>query len=204
MKHHKKTIELELRAEVPIKEIETVKARLEKFGKLHSHTKRLSVMYFGSIVDKKTDIRVRVTNGQSEVVVKLGSFGAHNRIEVAQSISQEQFIGFVKIFSQFGFASKIGERTTFNYSFSNGVVASLVIAGPIAYVEIEKVSSPEQAKENTEKLNNIAEQLQLDLLKSEDDFNKLCKRLDEKVDQLFSGSVDDYKRLEESLKKYLK
>lgn len=204
MQHHEKTIELELRAEVQIKEIEIVKARLERFGNIHSHTQRLSVMYFGSVENKKIDIRVRVTNGQSEVVVKFGSFGAHDRIEVAQAISQEQFIGFVKIFSQFGFASKVGERETFNYSLPNNVMASLVVAGSIAYIEIEKISSPEQAKENTKKLHNIAERFQLDLLKSEDDFDELCKRLDEKVDWLFLGSADNYKHLEESLKKYLK
>ncbi len=204
MQHHEKTIELELRAEIPIGEIEIVKVRLEKFGKIHSHTQRLSVMYFGGVEDKKVDVRVRVTNGQSEVVAKFGSFGAHDRIEVAQSISQEQFIGFVKIFSQFGFDSKVGERETFNYSLPNDVMASLVIAGPIAYIEIEKVSLPEQVKENTKRLHNIAEQLQLDLLKSEDGFDKLCKCLDERVDWPFLGSADNYKNLEESLKKYLK
>jgi len=204
MQHHKKTIELELRAEIPVKDIETLKARLEKFGKINSHTQRLSVMYFGDVGDKKIDIRVRVTNGQNEVVTKFGSFGAHDRIEVAQSISQEQFIGFIKIFSQFGFVSKVGERETFNYSLPDDVMASLVNAGPIAYIEIEKLSLPEQVKENTKKLHDIAEQLQLDLLKTEDDFDELCKRLDEKVDWQFFGSADDYKYLEESLKKYLK
>lgn len=204
MQHHEKTIELELRAEIPIKEIGIVKARLGKFGKIHSHTKRLSVMYFGNVENKKVDIRVRVTNGQSELVAKFGSFGAHDRIEVAQAISQEQFIGFVKIFSQFGFVSKIGERETFNYSLPNNVIASLVVAGPIAYVEIEKLSSSEQVRENNEKLHNISEKLQLDLLKSENDFDKLCKRLDEKVDWTFLGSAENYKHLEKSLQKYLK
>jgi hypothetical protein len=137
-------------------------------------------------------------------VVKVGLFGAHDRTESVQPISQEQFLGFVKIFSQFGFISKVGERETFNYSLPNGAVVSLVIAGPIAYIEIEKISSPEEVEKNTKELYNIAEQLQLNLLKSEDEFNRLCKRLDERVDWPFSGSVDDYKRLEESLKKYLK
>lgn len=134
------------------------------------------------------------------MVAKLGSLGAHDRIESAQSISQKQFIGFVKLFSQFGFTSKVGERETFNYSLPNDVTASLVSAGPITYIEIEKVSLPEQVKENTKELHNISEQLQLDLLKTEDDFDKLCKRLDEKVDWSFLGSADNYKQLEEYLK----
>lgn len=38
MQHHEKTIELEFRAEIPTIEIEIIKDRLEKIGKLRSHT----------------------------------------------------------------------------------------------------------------------------------------------------------------------
>jgi len=47
------------------------------------------------------------------VVVKSGSFWAHDRIiEIAQKINPEEFLGMVKIFSQFDFTVKIGERET--------------------------------------------------------------------------------------------
>ena len=199
-----KTIELELRAEVLSENLKSIKSRLENLGTLHSHTKRLSIMYFGAIEEKKIDIRVRVTNGQSEVVIKSGSFGAHDRVEIAQPISLDQFIGFVRIFAQFGFTAKVGERETFNYSLSNDVVASLVIAGTIAYIELEKMSLPEEVKGNIQELKNIAEQLKLTLIDSENQFDELCGRLDKTVDWPFNCSTDECKRIEEILREYAK
>ena len=76
-----------------------------------------------------------------EVVVKSGSFRAHDRIEMAQKINPEEFLGMVKIFSQFDFTVKIGERETFNYALPDDIRASLVFAGPISYIELEKMSS---------------------------------------------------------------
>lgn len=203
MKDDKKTIELEFRAEIQVKEVGSVRSHLERMGATCSHARRLSVMFFGDIGKKKIDIRVRITNGQSEVVTKIGLFGAHNRTEVAQQISPEQFIGFVRIFDQYGFASKVGERETFNYSLPNDVVVSIVIAGSVAYVEIEKMSSLEKVEENTIMIGSIIKKLKLVPLKSEDEFDRLCKRLDENIDWAFSSLPSDYSRLEESLDKYM-
>lgn len=107
-----KLIETEIRAEVLPDDYENIKKRIEANGKLLSQTRRLSVMYFGTIDTRQIDIRVRVTNGECEVVVKLGAFGAHDRIEVIQKIFPSQFLGMIKIFAQFNFTTKIGERNT--------------------------------------------------------------------------------------------
>jgi len=48
-----KKIELELRAEIPTQNREVFQKRLMDAGNLHSHTKRLSVMFFGNIGTKK-------------------------------------------------------------------------------------------------------------------------------------------------------
>ncbi|MEK7527285.1 MAG: hypothetical protein AAB537_02655 [Patescibacteria group bacterium] len=199
-----KTIELELRAEVSQKNQETLRASLEKIGVLHSHTKRLSIMYFGSIDTKKLDIRTRITNGECEVVVKSGSFGSHDRVEVVQNITPEQFLGFVKIFAQFDFVTKVGERETFNYTLPDNIIASFVFAGSISYIEIEKMSSPGEVKQNNEHLKKVVEQLGLQLLKSEEEFDNLCKRLDEEVDWSFHGSKEEYVKLGELLRRHKK
>lgn len=196
-------IELELRAEIPLSDVETLKERLATAGDLHSHTKRLSVMYFGDMGQKKVDIRVRITNRESEVVAKFGSFGDHDRVEIAQPISLNQFIGFVKMFSQFGFESKVGERETFNYALPDDILASLVFTDGVVYLEIEKMSWPEQLEKNKQQLEKIADKLGVTLLRSEDEFDMLCKRLNESVDWPFNGLANDYKRLKEDLKRYV-
>lgn len=198
-----KLIEAEIRAEVLPQKYEKTKKNLEKIGKLSSHTKRLSVMFFGEIGSKKIDIRVRVTNGECEVVVKSGSFGSHDRIEISQNINKEQFIGMVKIFSQFGFAMKIGERETFNYAISNDIIISLVSAGPIMYVELEKMSTKNKINQDNQQLRKIAERIGLNILNSEKKFDELCQRLDANVDWSFFGTNDDYTKLFKIYNRYI-
>lgn len=199
---HEKIIELEIRAEVPAQEREHLKMHLEKMGTFHSHTRRLSVMCFGNIGKKILDIRVRITNGECEVVVKSGPFGSHDRTEVAQKINVGDFLGMVKIFAQFGFDMKVGERENFNYVFPDDITASLVLAGPVSYIELEKMSSKIEAKRNIEKLRQYADQLGLQLLKSEEEFDELCNRLSEKTDWRFRDTKEDYAKLEKALNRY--
>lgn len=196
-----KTIELELRAEVLAQNQEVLKKLLGEIGILHSQTRRLSVMYFGDIGTRKLDIRVRITNGECEVVVKSGSFGSRDRVEVAQKINLAQFLGMVKIFTQLDFAMEIGEREIFNYELPDDIMVSLVSAGPIVYVELEKMSSKSDADRNDGQLKKLADQLKLQLL-SEEEFNALCKRLAEVVDWPFHGSSEEYARLTKLLNHY--
>jgi hypothetical protein len=198
-----KKIELELRAEIPTQNKELFQNRLTGVGVLHSHMKRLSVMYFGKMGTKKLDIRVRVTNGECEVVVKSGSFGAHDRIEIAQKINPEEFLGMVKIFAQFDFTIKVGERETFNYTLPDDIIVSLVSAGPISYIELEKMSSEADVEKNNKLLNQWAERLELQLLKSEEEFDILCKRLTAKVDWPFHGTNKEYIKLNKLFNCYL-
>lgn len=194
-----KSIELELRAEVSPEKITSLKNNLEKIGTIHSQTKRLSVMYFGDIGEKKLDVRVRITNGECEVVVKSGLFGSHDRVEMSQKIAPEQFLGMVRVFAQFGFSMKVGERETINYSLPEDITISVVSAGPISYIELEKMSSSSSAEKNHQQLKKISDKLGLCLLKSEEEFNELCNRLDRDVDWSFHGIDEEYVRLESLL-----
>lgn len=199
-----KLIELEIRAEVLSVDYDGLKKRLEAMGVLRSHTKRLSVMCFGEVGTKKIDVRARVTNGECEVVVKSGPFGSHDRIEVAQNINPEQFLGMVRIFSQFDFTMKIGERETFNYSLPNNIIISLVSAGSIAYAELEKMSTKSKVDQNSKQLRELAKQLGLKLLDSEKEFGALCERLTDSVDWPFHGAEEEYAKLAMILNRYFK
>lgn len=190
-------IETEIRAEVLLQDFEKVKRNIEKISTPISHTKRLSVMFFGEIGIKKVDVRVRVTNGKCEVAIKSGQFGSCDRVEVVQSISQEQFIGMVKIFSQLGFVMKVGERENLNYSMPNNIIVSLVSAGSIAYIELEKMSTKDNVSQDKQQLKEIAKQLKLNLLNSEEEFNTLCMRLSSSVDWPFHGANEEYAKLTE-------
>lgn len=196
-----KTTELELRAEILLQDKKLLKRKLTELGTLHSQTERLSVMYFGSVGTKKIDIRVRITNGECEVVVKSGSFGSPDRTEVAQKIDIAHFLSMVKIFAQLGFSMEVGERETFNYKIPGEIIVSLVSAGPIAYVELEKMSSRSNLDQNKKQLKELSDTLELQLL-NEKEFDSLCERLAEKVDWSFHGTDEEYRKLEKLINRY--
>jgi len=195
-------VELELRAEVKRDEFNKLLSRLKKEYKLISHTKRLSVMYFGKISGVSIDIRVRITNGRAEVVVKKGALHAHDRIELSQPIDKDQFIGMTRLYSLFGFQAEVAERETYNFALGRGVIFSLVKAGKIAYVEVEKMSSILDVEKNKQQLLKILAVFNLKPILKQKEFDGLCKRLSKYSDWLFTGSKRDLGRLQKLLIKY--
>lgn len=196
-------IELELRAEISLDQLEELLTDLNKEQKLLSHTKRLSVMFLGVINRANFDIRVRISsNGETELVVKKGNYHAHNRVECSQKIRKDQFIGIVKIFSLFGFQSKVTERENFVFDLGNNTTMVLVKAGSIAYVEIEKMSHKKNIDENKAELLRIINSFGLKLINNGNEFSKLCDRLTRYCDWVFDGTASHVEKLEAMLKSY--
>lgn len=196
-------IELELRAEVSLDQLEGLLTDFNNRQKLLFHTKRLSVMFLGAINQANFDIRVRTnSDGETELVVKRGDYHAHDRIESSQKIKKSQFIGIVKIFSLFGFQSKVTERENFVFDLGNNTTMVLVKAGSIAYVEIEKMSHEKNIDENKAELLSIINSFNLKLIDNGDEFNELCDRLTRHCDWVFDGTASHVEKLEAMLKSY--
>jgi hypothetical protein len=108
----------------------------------------------------------------------------------------------VKIFSQFKFNTEIGEREIINYKLPGDIAISLVLAGNIAYIELEKMSSDSNILESKIKLQKLADDLNLQIL-DKNKFDILCKKLSESVDWVFHGLNEEYIRLENIFKTYI-
>jgi hypothetical protein len=202
-KNMENNIELELRAEVSLDQLEELLTNLSKRKKLLSHTKRLSVMFFGAIDKENFDIIVRISsNRETELVIKRGDYHAHNRVEYSQKIKKDQFIGIVKIFSLFGLQSKVTERENFVFDLGSNTTMVLVKAGSIAYFEIEKMSHEKNIEENKAELLHIINSFGLKLIDNDDEFNELCDRLTRYYDWVFDGTASHVAKLEAMLKPY--
>lgn len=202
-KNMENNIELELRAEVSLDQLDCLLIDLNKRQKLLSHTKRLSVIFLGVINQANFDIRARISSdGKTELVVKKGDYHVHNRIEFSQNIKKDQFIGLVKIFSLFGFQSKVTERENFVFDVGNNTTMALVKADSIAYVEVEKMSHEKNIDENKTELLRIINGFGLKLIDNGDEFNELCDRLTRYCDWIFDGTASHVKKLETMLKSY--
>lgn len=197
-----KDIELELRAEVSDRNVDSMVSDLQKKYDLKSHTDRLMVMFFGETNTGTLDVRVRITNGDAEVAIKKGSFHADDRKEVEQSISTDQFIGFVRQFRLFEFDTEVAERETYNFAIGDDITFSVVTACDIAYVEIEKMTNEKSIEEDRSELYEIAESFDLDIIESEEVFDDLCDRLSQSCDWQFTGEDADYERLQRQLEEH--
>lgn len=196
-------IELELRAEIVPERFGILLDQLKKAYRLISQTKRLSAMFIGSINNSNYDMRVRIDSEKKvELVVKRGDFHSHNRTEISQQIEASQFLGLVKILSLLELKSKITERENWLFDVGNEVYLSLVRAGNIAYVEIEKMSNANTIEENQKELLRLIKNLDLKLIENEKEFNELCERLTKYSDWEFKGETNDYQKLENLLKTY--
>jgi hypothetical protein len=198
----KNIIELEYRAEVKKNNFIKILNFLRKNGRQISKTKRLSVMFFGKKSIKNFDVRVRITNGDSEIVIKKGGLHAHNRTEQSQKINKNQFMGMVGLMSLFDFEIKVGEREAYNFSFKNNVVISLVKAGNIAYLEFEKITDKKQIKKDGEILLNLIKKMNVSRIRTKEEFNLLCNKLSRDVDWKFNQTDEHYKKLEKILLNY--
>ena len=202
-KNRENNIELELRAEVSSSQYEKLLTGLREEKRMLSHTKRLSAMFLGEINRSSFDLRVRIgSDGKIELVAKKGDFHAHDRVEKSLEISKSQFIGIVKILSLFNFQSKITERDNFVFNLGDDITMTLVKAGAIAYVEIEKMSNEKNLEENKAELLDIIDDFKLKRIKDGKEFNKLCERLTKCSDWAFDGSNDHIDRLKDILESY--
>jgi len=199
-----KNIELELRAEVLKEDFNASLQKLKKIGKLISETNRLSVMFFGNSNNNIFDLRIRITNGEPEIVIKTGDWHSSDRKEYSQNISPEQFMGMVNIISQFGFDSKVGERKTYNFEFPDKIIVSLVRAGNLSYLEIEKMTDEINQKNDKKELRDIAKKLNVELIEDKERFDNFCARLLKTGDWKFNNSNDDCGKLKSLLKKHIK
>ena len=198
-----KNIELELRSEISEDQFKKIYDKLNKKAEFISETERFFIVFFGEIKGIRYDCRVRITNGQAEVVVKKGGYHEHNRIETTQPIVKEQFMGFVKILNSFDFDeydAKVCFREIFNFKYNKEIDISIARTDNLYYIEVEKMTNKQNEEEDKKKLQTVFDDFKLVPFK-ENEFYEFCKKLD-KVDWFFDGSKEHYQRLEKELKQH--
>lgn len=190
-------IELELRGECT-QQYDGLKQRLAEASTTPPKEKRrVSVMCFGTMGEKNIDIRCRITNGNAEVVGKMGDFHAHNRTEVSQEVSLEQMIGLAKLFAAMDFKRvKVGTRIQVQYTIDDVVVDVARSNSGLAYIELERmVAHEDDVQKEKSALEELAKKLGVTLWEDGEAFQTFCARLTNEDDWIFTGSDEDCTRL---------
>lgn len=196
-----KPIEVELRAQILPKQFNPIVNKLKQACLKMTISKRLSVMFFFKQNRQQYDLRIRTKGKGAEIVVKRGRYESHRRIEYSQDISRGQFLGLVKLFSLFKFQTKVGERTNHIFELPQGVTATLVKAGPLAYLELEKMSLNREIAASKKILLKWFARLEIKPIKKEREFMALCKELTRYVDWNFYATPVDFIKLKKGLNK---
>jgi len=167
-----KKFEIELRGPITKKKITELVKLFRKNGKFVSRKDRILIHYFDDHGDETAlrkltkDFRVRTTNGQPELILKLGSWGGREqRQELCVTLHKGQFDTLVSILGHMGFTKGIfAERRGSIYKYK-GVEFSLVeVPGHSYYFEAERiVSAKKYTTECRHKILKVCQELGLEV-----------------------------------------
>ncbi len=189
-----KNIEIEIRGPLSKKEFDNLVKFFEKKGTKTSEKDRVLIDYStfleGGVEKRKKDIRLRVTNGIPEIIVKVGEWGGtEQRKELSAFTKPGEFDTLVEIFGELGFVKgMLCVRKSKVYEYKKVEFALVEVPGHSYYYEAEKMANnKENGGELIKEIENVCKELKLNI------FNK--KQFFEYIDKLNkeTNEIFDYK-----------
>lgn len=155
------------------------------------------------ISDEDVDLRVRITNGDPELIVKEGSFtGSHSRKEVSINFSKEEIQDYIDFLSILGWNIGVMYATEkWDYEYK-GTKFSLVKIHDYGYnFEIEMTSESQETEEIKEKLSTLIKELGLDYF-SEEELNKQCNEINNKKELQFDFKKQSFENIKPKIEEF--
>ena len=141
-----KNIEIEIRGPLSKKEFDNLVKFFEKKGTKTSEKDRVLIDYStfleGGVEKRKKDIRLRVTNGIPEIIVKVGEWGGtEQRKELSAFTKPGEFDTLVEIFGELGFCKgMLCVRKSKVFEYKDIEFALVEVPGHSFYYEAEKMA----------------------------------------------------------------
>ena len=198
--------EVEARGELTVSTDEIIK----RFRKLNANflgkTRRFSLIYLrNKSADKNDpiDLRIRVTNGESEIVLKYGKWGAFdNREEVAVPIDTKDFSDAVEMLKLLGWAHGIingNHRCKFRYK---GIEFVFVDNGVATYFEAERLTkTKDKIAEERKYIAKICNELVIKPF-SDTEFYGLIDKINNSKGMRFNFDKENFEDIKRKFKKY--
>ena len=188
----KKNVEVEIRGVLNKDQYIKARALLKKKTKFKERKQRVLIDYSTflkgeGIRNRQKDIRVRVTNGIPEIIIKLGSWGgSENRRELSFKGKKGEFEILVEIFGQLGFTKgTLAKRDTLVYEYKGVEFVLAKTPRGHYYFEAEKMS---HSKSDFQKIENeirkVCKELKLETVDKEG-FFKFIAELNKTDNEIF-------------------
>lgn len=189
-----KNIEIEIRGPLSKKEFDSLVKFFEKKGKKKSEKDRVLIDYStflkGGVENRKKDIRLRVTNGIPEIIVKFGEWGgSEQRKELSAFTKPGEFDTLVEIFGELGFRKgMLCVRKSKVYDYKDIEFALVEVPGHSYYYEAEKMATDgENGDKMIRQIKNVCKDLKLKVFNKKQFFEYIAKLNKE------SNEIFDYK-----------
>lgn len=201
-----KSIEVEIRGPLNDKSYKNIISILNREGKLIKKQNRFLLDYstfLEGIGERKTDIRIRKTNGKVEIIVKKGKFGGPSREEVSIFPEGNSLKNTLRLMSYLGFEKAIAcDRSITRYEigeieFAIQDVNDFNNQGKIhsRFFEAEILCSNNEEKEIAiEKIRKFIAKLRLQEF-SEEEWNQYISMLNHEANGVFNYQLDDIDRI---------
>lgn len=205
----KKNIEVEHRGILTKENFNLLRKFFKKEGKFIKEKDRFSVIYFprgkerSKISKSPLDLRIRITNKQSEIVLKYGkSSGADARKEFSFPLASSQFEEATEFLFILGFYYGVLQATkTYVYMYK-GIEFAVVHAPAFGYYfEAEIITEKKMIDSSNKKIKSVIEELDLNVL-SKKDFYKWLEDLSSNPKLKFNFKKDKFSDIKKRFLEY--
>lgn len=183
-------IEIEIRGPLTKKKFDGLVNLFDKTGKKVAEKERVLIDYStfldGGVEDRKKDIRLRVTNGNPEIILKIGEWGGTESRKEFSIFTKSDFDTLVATFGELGFLKGIlCVRKSKVYEYQDIEFALIEVPGHSYYYEAEKMarSSDDHAK-MTKEIKMVCKKLGLEIFDKKQFFNYI-NRLNKEANEIF-------------------
>lgn len=186
-----KNIEIEIRGQLSKEKFDDLVRLFEVEGKKVTEKNRVLIDYStfleGGVENRRKDIRLRVTNGIPEIIVKIGEWGGtEHRKELSVFTNTGDFDTLVEIFGELGFCKGIlCLRKSKVYEYRGIEFALVEVPGHSYYYEAEKMANDEEnVDEIITEIKNVCSKLGLDVFDKKQ-FFEYVDRLNKESNEIF-------------------
>ncbi len=187
----KKNIEIEIRGPLSKEKFKDLVNLFETKGRKITEKKRVLIDYStfleGGVKNRQKDIRLRVTNGIPEIIVKIGEWGGiDQRKELSVFTKQGEFDTLVEIFGALGFCKgMLCVRKSKVYEYKGIEFALVEVPGHSHYYEAEKMAHEnENYNKIIEKIKEVCADLGLKIFDKKQ-FFKYIEQLNKEANEIF-------------------
>jgi len=205
-------IEVEHRGILTKKKFDELKLFLKKNGKFIQEKDRFSVIYFppgketfqvNKISKSPIDLRVRITNKKTEMVLKYGiSSGSDARKEFFFPVDSNKFEEAIEFLFILGFYYGVLQATkSYLYKYKGVEIVLVDVPKFGYYFEAEILTETKSIKAANSKIISACKELGLDIL-SDKDFWKLLQSLNDRPGMRFNFKKQKFLDIKKRFKNY--